>query len=307
MYLILIICACLITLTILSILAQQLKELRASVLAYGKLNLENTEKPTTFWGNALAKLIVPKHYFSHFYVVGLFTAIVCWLELFLWCQYRKSFSVIYFLQRLDIESGSNHVNSQDCLIGLSLYTLHLTRRVYESFRIEKASKTATMNFSHYLIGVGFYGAMVLGTWLEGATRFNIWGQKSDAISQQNNLTVTAISIGLFFYASYHQYKCHAILASLRKDSNSGSYAIPRGDWFEYIVTPHYLADILIYLSLNILYRFQNYIMLFGLIWTIVNLSIVSNETHTWYIKYFSAEKYNQVFPKGRWRIIPFCY
>jgi 3-oxo-5-alpha-steroid 4-dehydrogenase 3 len=304
MYLILIICTCLILLTILSIFAQQLKELRASVLAYGKLNLGNIEKPKTPWANALSKLIVPKHYFSHFYVIGLVTAIICWMELALWTQYNTSLLLIPLLQKWDNDNGSYHVSQQQCLIGLTLMTLHLSRRVYESFYIEKASKTATMNVSHYLIGVGFYGAMVLGTWLEGATQFNIWDSYKQQHNNNNNLITTLISVFLFVYASYHQYQCHAILATLRK--NSSGYAIPRGDWFEYIVTPHYFADILVYLSLNILYQFQNYILLCGLVWTTVNLSIVSNETQAWYQTYFK-EKYHQAFPKGRWRIIPGCF
>ncbi|RCH81855.1 hypothetical protein CU098_008287 [Rhizopus stolonifer] len=208
------------------------------------------------------------------------------------------------LQHYDIPIASQHVSRQQCVLGLMLMTIHLSRRVYESFWIEKPSKTATMHVSHYLAGIGFYGAMVLGTWLEGASSaFDLWQIHPDHVKSHTIPAITAIL--LFTYASYHQYHCHVILASLRKHTDT-TYTIPRGDWFEYIVTPHYFADILIYLSLCILYGFQNYIILCGFVWTIVNLSIVASETNTWYHTHFGS-KYNQTFPDGRWKIIPGCY
>ncbi|KAI9357172.1 3-oxo-5-alpha-steroid 4-dehydrogenase-domain-containing protein [Pilaira anomala] len=298
MFLINFITCCLILLTLLSICAKKLHELQASVLSYGKLNLHNHKKPTTFWATQLAKLTVPKHYFSHFYLVGLVFAFVCILELAYLQYYQHPFLLIALLQHYDSMNRTHVLEWQSCIIGLTLLTLHLSRRVYESFWIEKPSKTATMHLSHYLIGIGFYGAMVFGTWLEGLSNFYEYQPL------QPFPITTYIAILLFMYASYHQYQCHVILASLRKDTDTEGYKIPRGDWFEWIVTPHYFADILIYLSLCILYRFQSYILNAGLIWTVVNLSIVSNETNTWYHLHFPAEKYNLAFPKGRWRIMP---
>lgn len=305
MYLIIFICTCLIILTLLSICAQQLHELQASVLAYGKLNLHNNKKPATRWAHHLSKWTVPKHYFSHFYVVGLSTAILSMAELLSLRHFSTPLFMMQLLDRYDTRIGTHHLPRQQCILGLSLLTLHLARRVYESFWVEKPSKTATMHASHYLIGVGFYGAMVLGTWLEGVSNV-----EESPLSQQDtyvNLT-SLFAVALFFYASYHQYRCHVILSLLRQSKDqASSYSIPRGDWFETLVTPHYFADILIYLSLNILYRFQNYILICGLIWTIVNLSVVSGETQLWYQTHFSAEKLHQAFPHGRKRIIPGLY
>ncbi|KAI8642097.1 3-oxo-5-alpha-steroid 4-dehydrogenase-domain-containing protein [Parasitella parasitica] len=304
MYLIIFICTCLIILAILSICAQQLHELQASVLSYGKLNLHNNKKPTTNWAYRLSKLTVRKRCFSHFYVVGLTTAIISIAELTSLSCYKKPLFFMYLLDRYDNRAGSHHLPQQQCIIGLILVTCHLSRRVYESFCVEKPSKTATMHVSHYLIGIGFYGAMVLGTWLEGVSNFEPLQQQQQQQPLLNMINVMAII--LFFYASYHQHKCHVILSSLRSN-NQENYSIPRGDWFETLVTPHYFADILIYLALNILYRFRNYIILCGLIWTAVNLSIVSQETQTWYRTHFSTEKYYQAFPRGRKRIIPGLY
>ena len=301
MYLIAFISFCLLLLTFLSICAKTLPELRASVLAYGKLNVQNVEKPTTSWATLLATLTVPKHYFSHFYVVGLAFALLCTLELTASDLLNTPLLLVRFLSNFDTVNGTRHLNKPSCVIGLTLLTLHLTRRCYESFWVEHPSKTATMHISHYIVGIAFYGAMVFGTWLEGLSHFT-----GDYVEPQPfSLFTTLLAIALFFYASLHQYRCHVILASLRKEGQGG-YKIPRGDWFEWIVTPHYFADILIYLSLCILYRFQNIILVCGFIWTVVNLSVVASETQSWYLSHFK-EKYHAAFPQGRWKIIPFLY
>lgn len=115
---------------------------------------------------------------------------------------------------------------------------------------------------------------------------------------------TLLGIGLFLYASYHQYKCHSILAALRinkKNDDGQHYRVPYGDWFEYLVAPHYTCDALIYLSLCILYQGQSIILLCGFLWTLVNLSIVASETKVWYMATFPD------FPKKRWIMVPGLY
>ncbi|CAO3630609.1 unnamed protein product [Mucor hiemalis] len=253
-------------------------------------------------GNTISKTHSTKALFQ--------SLLCCWIDFchLLHCRIGffgrvwKTFTVNFNFKK--IRHGARHtpLDKQTCIIGLTLMTLHLARRCYELFLIERPSKTATMHVSHYLIGIGFYGAMVFGTWLEGLSSFKAQSNNN------NNSTIytTVIAIGLFFYASLHQYHCHVILASLRKDTDKG-YTIPRGDWFEQIVVPHYFADILIYLSLCILYRFQNCILLCGLIWTTTNLSIVASETHSWYQHHFTIEKLKITFPHRRWRIIPYVY
>ncbi|KAI9279275.1 3-oxo-5-alpha-steroid 4-dehydrogenase-domain-containing protein [Sporodiniella umbellata] len=277
MYLILLLCFCLLVLTMLSLCASLFHELQASVLHYGKLNLGSVKKPKTLWASYLSTLTVPKHYFSHFYIVGFLFGLVCSFEL-----YVKKGIVVHALQYIDLPTGSRHLSLLQCKIGLLLMNVHLARRIYESFKIEIPSKEATMHASHYLVGIGFYGAMVFDK-----GKFS-W--------------TTLIAILIYLYASVHQYHCHCILASLRHKSDS-KYQVPKGDWFEWIASPHYFADILIYLSLCILYDFKNNILLCGLIWSITNLSITANQTHLWYIRQFPSHPEL----KNRWRIIPGIY
>ncbi|KAF5742664.1 hypothetical protein HS088_TW09G00715 [Tripterygium wilfordii] len=49
-----------------------------------------------------------------------------------------------------------------------------------------------------------------------------------------------VGAGLFAWGWVHQWRCHAILGSLRKRrEQSDEYLIPRGDWFEIVSSPHY--------------------------------------------------------------------
>lgn len=185
MYLIVLLCSCLIILTTLSLCANQIHELQASVLSYGKLNLHNTKKPKTRWAHYLSTLTVPKHYFNHFYIIGLLFGINCAIELY----FQKGL-VFYLLRQWDQPSGSHHLPQLQCQVGLLLVNFHLARRVYESLIIERPSKEARMHMSHYLTGVGFYGAMVLGTWLEGAVHLGVWPSKT-------------IEKGIYMYIYYH--------------------------------------------------------------------------------------------------------
>jgi hypothetical protein len=90
-------------------------------------------------------------------------------------------------------------------------------------------------------------------------------------------------LAMFCWASVHQYRCHAILYALRPSSAQPqrhsyaiihssdefnlctmghkkiffcSYSIPRGDWFELVSSPHYLAEILIYAAIGIVLQLQ---------------------------------------------------
>ncbi|CAJ0911790.1 1963_t:CDS:2, partial [Entrophospora sp. SA101] len=92
---------------------------------------------------------------------------------------------------------------------------------------------------------------------------------------------TKEALTLFIYGSYHQNILHRILASLRSNQNHSTYSVPKGDWFNYISSPHYFAEILIYVSFVILTKgliITNWIIL---IWVVVALSSVAKENEKW--------------------------
>ncbi|KAI8878152.1 hypothetical protein K501DRAFT_228957, partial [Backusella circina FSU 941] len=303
MYLIYLLCLCLSILALLTIIAKQVQKLRSTVLAYGKLKL-HADQPTTYWTRVISQLTVPKYYFRHFYVIGLLFALECLVELSVVTSRGVVGPVLYLVKYFDTPEGSARISYTQSLICQCLLMIHLSKRVYECFFIERPSKTAVMHVTHYLVGIGFYGAVVFGTWLEAAVHFGVWSSDDITHWSSPSLLSTTIAILLFSYASYHQHICHCILASLR--DHSKGYAIPRGDWFEWIVAPHYFADILIYLSFNILFTFKSHIMMAALIWTLCNLATTADETSHWYKAHF-GDKYLTTFPKDRYRIIPFIY
>lgn len=109
---------------------------------------------------------------------------------------------------------------------------------------------------------------------------------------------------LFLWASWHQWNCHNILAKLRHSASGKTvnlYRIPYGDWFESVSSPHYLAEILIYISFFIIQKGQNIYVGLILLYTIQNLSLGATVTHEWYHNKFKD------YPKNRNRIFPFLY
>ena len=109
---------------------------------------------------------------------------------------------------------------------------------------------------------------------------------------------------LFLWASWHQWSCHNILAKLRHLASGKTvmlYRIPYGDWFEYVSSPHYLAEILIYSSFFIIQKGQNIYVGLILLFTIQNLSLGATVTHEWYHNKFKD------YPKNRNRILPFLF
>lgn len=108
---------------------------------------------------------------------------------------------------------------------------------------------------------------------------------------------------LFIYSSYIQFESHQILANLRKDKNgkvvTHQHSIPRGRWFELVSCPHYMAEILIYLSISIVLAGQSRTWWLVFLFVVVNQLVVGKFNHDWYIRKFDN------YPKSRRAVIPF--
>ena len=110
------------------------------------------------------------------------------------------------------------------------------------------------------------------------------------------------SIAIFVTASIWQYHVHSLLASLRPTSTSkATYVAPPESSvsFQLFLTPHYTAEILIYLAMTLLTR--NWTIFTALVWVITNLSVSSNETRKWARIKFKENEW------GQWNLIPFIY
>ncbi|KAJ2455367.1 Steroid 5 alpha-reductase 3 [Coemansia sp. RSA 2336] len=185
------------------------------------------------------------------------------------------------------------------VMGLLMYNIHVLLRLRETVCDQPVS-SAQMHIGQYAVGMVFYIA----------TPFAV---VADAFSKPSwhpvPLWVLATSISLFVYASVHQWRCHHILFGLRRQKlqqtnirhpNARSYALPRGDLFEYVSSPHYFCEILVYVSLWIATGCQAQTVLWVLIWTAINLGITARESQAWYSKTFGADP-------ARKTLIPFVW
>ena len=114
---------------------------------------------------------------------------------------------------------------------------------------------------------------------------------------------------LFLWAGYHQNRCHHILADLRRrpkpevaSCSSGNYSVPHGDWFTYVSSPHYLAEVLLYVgvsSVTFNWQWTNWALP---CFSLLILTLSGKMTHNWYLETFDSYK-----KLGRRVIIPYLY
>lgn len=130
-------------------------------------------------------------------------------------------------------------------------------------------------------------------------------------------------------ASGFQHDCHTYLAylKLRKSkpdassakktpadakgdapevNDEGEYKLPIHPAFQSLISPHYTAECLIYLSFAMVSAPQgawvNGTMLCALVFVAVNLGVSAEVTRRWYEQRFGPEAV-----RGKWRMIPFVY
>ena len=109
------------------------------------------------------------------------------------------------------------------------------------------------------------------------------------------------SIALFVTSSIWQFQVHSILASLRPSSTKSVYLAPPQSSlsFRLFLTPHYTAEILMYLAMSLVAK--NWTMFTALIWVVTNLSVSAGETREWAHVKFDGKEW------GQWNLIPFIY
>ncbi|KAI8345984.1 hypothetical protein B0O80DRAFT_503867 [Mortierella sp. GBAus27b] len=250
-------------------------------------------------------------------------------------------------------------------LAMTCYLAHVLRRWYESWFIERPSAQARLHVGHYLVGVSFYAAIAPSFWVDS---YECWvngvdsrlGQHHeghpyrhlhhsrhhqeakdnsvgyDWLGRTMNNWQCLLGLGLFLWGSWHQHRCHVILANLRKPSSSQEtkstksatqegtkettppqeYKVPFGDWFEYLVTPHYSAEMVLYFGFYLMVSSESpaTTLLFAWVWVVVNLGIIARETDQWYKSRFGpayagtlTTAAGQSLPKRRAILIPFVY
>uniref|UniRef100_A0A6M2E9X1 3-oxo-5-alpha-steroid 4-dehydrogenase C-terminal domain-containing protein n=1 Tax=Populus davidiana TaxID=266767 RepID=A0A6M2E9X1_9ROSI len=231
------------------------------------------------------KFTVPQRFFSHFYVVAvawttlllLGTSIYAYRmtpivsEPFFYSDlgsYLAGQSNIFSFHRSRLMSLENRYRVWLSVFLLLLMEVQVSRRLFETAYVFKYSASARMHIFGYLTGLFFYTAAPLTlccTCAPEVLKFGI-NEVSEFIlkgtsSMQNiefhwrDFVNPLLKLGwcqwigavIFLWGWIHQHRCHAILGSLREHvGKADEYVIPRGDWFEIVSSPHYLAEIVIY-------------------------------------------------------------
>ena len=262
------------------------------VTHYLKLSPIPTWHQMSTWGKALPDnadkgwYMVHKHVFRYFYIVAVFVNTAIWM-------YLVAGNTIDF--HLNGQCTSPHTT----LFILFLSTVQSYRRLYECLFVSRFSQSAVMHINFAAFGFTFYSFVTL-TILASGGSITLNAIPLEFFSSPCVITGTV----LFVTASYHQYICHKILADLRVLNLRAcvpKYSVPYGDWFSYISGPHYLAEVLIYISYLVISRGESQLIWLMNSYTTLAMSYCAITTHKWYRNTFKN------YPKERKSLIPFIY
>ena len=241
------------------------------------------QQPTYYWtvlGRSIGiiNISISKRYFAHFYIIGL-------LSLY-GIQYLFCGNSSY---RLSVPTSIVHLLLTIHLVR-RLYECHY---VHQWNHGRNSSDSSRMYLAGYLLGILHYLILPLvfvqEEEKEQQNRYCHQNVQDDNEACHSRSTMVQfnclalIGMGLNLWAQYEQYQHHSILADLRRkkpslvdsmkkdhhhhhhpiiDTTTTStslskyrYAIlPNKRWFQYVACPHYLAEILIYFSLVVVWE-----------------------------------------------------
>jgi 3-oxo-5-alpha-steroid 4-dehydrogenase 3 len=254
----------------------------------------------------LKKLEVPKSSFRHFYITAalIYYPLVFYEVISVYVFNREVRD--WFVTLLNFSCGHDRiatVSATRVFIAVVLMVLQVSRRFYDTHFVSVFSKRATINLTHYLIGMVYYPAVALII-LSEAPKFARNYTGKNAIQFSDVGLIEVISIVVFLWAWYHQHVVTVILANLRKNKKGDvvnqNYKIPEGDWFKYLSSPHSTAEIIMYTALTLL--------LFNSVsWWYVYAWILSNQVETILLSHWWYQSHFKNFPKNRKALVPFLY
>ncbi|XXG86104.1 hypothetical protein AAC387_Pa11g1065 [Persea americana] len=287
------------------------------------------------------KFTIPQRFFSHFYLVAVMWTTLLLLLTWFYAYRTMTPLASESFQYSTVAShliGGSHIfhfskfhstpTEQRCHVWRVVFLLLLMeaqvlRRLYETLYVFNYSPSARMHIFGYLTGIFFYTAaplslsssctpevykyttrqvaefIVKGRARMADVEFDWWGYVKP-LMKLGWFQWTGAAI--FLWGWIHQYRCHAILGSLRERKEQvDEYTIPHGDWFEIVSCPHYLAEIVIYAGLLIASGGSDITvwLLFGFV--VSNLVFAAAETQRWYHHKFDN------YPCYRRAILPFIY
>ena len=222
----------------------------------------------------LSQCWISKRRFVHFYVSGLVSTAIATLFHMNAYYNRRSHH--------DIDTETLDKINLTRTAAVVVLVIHIARRAYECLYIQQYRKESSkMHIMAYLLGLGHYIVLPLVFWDIDATngsddifsdvnvRDKIFFFGSRIVDSATEMDPGAkvfilAMIGILSWLQYEQHKHHIILADIRRFNSLGKKKIdaprqnrhyslpPHQRWFRYILSPHYLAEILLYLSFAII-------------------------------------------------------
>lgn len=260
-----------------------------ALASHGKTYMnDSTNKRITLWYNILSPSSswspwcwVSKRCFVHFYLVGLLSTTIATV-------YYLDFHHQNMQHHHSNERTIEEI-SVSRMAGVFLLVIHMFRRVYECLYVQQyREESSKMHIAGYALGVVHYMLLPLVFWeIDTTNNSNIviesdnnrknedHSSGSESISSKMTIRVWVFivaMIGINIWLQYEQHIHHVILADIRrvtvtkKKKQDGTkhedksslrqnqhYSLPPyRRWFRYVLSPHYLAEILLYLSFAII-------------------------------------------------------
>ncbi|KAK9876688.1 hypothetical protein WA026_014067 [Henosepilachna vigintioctopunctata] len=244
----------------------------------------------------------PKSSFKQFYAVGLICMAFAYIIIFSTCILGNQVPkfVCDFLYALTGKKNNvPNVSSTKVFIAATLLNLQIGRRYYETHYVSIFGRNSKINFTHWLIGITYYPMVILALISETP---NFTNSELQIARLSDVGIIDFLAIFIFMWAWWHQHVCTAILANLRKTKKSivDDYKLPMGDWFQYFSSPHYIAEIIMYVALTT-FQWQSTTWWFVMLWIFSNQIESILLSHWWYQETF------QDFPTNRKALIPCIY
>ncbi|XP_067086065.1 polyprenol reductase isoform X2 [Osmerus mordax] len=246
---------------------------------------------------------IPKRWFWHFYAVS-----VLWNGLLvvvsLRAIQRDEPYPSWLTDTLSFLAGSPATHGQApqvCSVAVQvLLWIHCLRRLAECLYVSVFSD-GVIHVVQYVFGLGYY--ILLGLTVLCWDRMT-GGKGSPAPPVLAQLgVVQAAGVLLFGWASLLQHRSLITLARMRTGASGAvetlAHRVPSGGWFELVSCPHYLAELLIYVSLSLVSGGVS------LTWGLVVLYVLFNQVlaallcHQFYRSKFES------YPQHRKALIPF--
>ena len=243
--------------------------------------------------DTLATIQVPHGLFLHFYVASVLSSAFWGVQIL-----TKGAAFHRISQYSGVDPGRS-MSIDQVILTWSLMLIQGIRRLSESILFARSS-ASKMWFIHWLLGIAFYVSFGIALWIEGLPALCSVDSVLESVTWSAPSLKSIIGIPIFILASGLQHDCHAYLASLPK------YTLPIHPIFQVIISPHYFAECMIYLSLAIIAAppgtLVNATISTALIFVGTNLSVTASNSKDWY-----GQRYGIDAVKDRWIIFPLLY